>query len=618
MSQSCLPLISPLKSFPRPRLFLVCIFLVVAHPSSPVARPSTLRTRMIFTDVPPFNGRDDLRWVFPTIGVGAAGPPPLGTRAAQPKFNWRRSFVLPQDWSTFCRSVNANMCIADDEVYFEIGGRVNRRCLDLERPLDEQDDAGFEAFVTSVYHFPAWDYYSLIRRSHGNFSRRTRSTFTRSCTTTGMGVVNSEHPAPAGTRVAWVQTAMDLARPSMLLTADRPPQEPEHLKLLHDPRRHGDGHHRALQKPREVSFIFREFVSFSLLLLRPATPSPSSDLYPFLYRSPTHLFFCASRCGLPSRHSSDLLIALRGAVAPYLPSASSSPSLPHAPHAPTPPSLCLACSTRCHLTALVFLPSPSPFPSSPSAPSCLPCPPSTTPSLPTPACVRPPLSIYSVFVLPFPSALCFPMLDPRRSSPPLLRADPAPSRLPRHPLLPFTFFYHVLVTAAHSLPSSTRLTCTIPHLSLPLPPPSPASYSCMPLAHPTRLPLPALPSLSGIPTSLLSASHPEPPRRFPLLRPHRPHPLLPLPLLFTSLRPVPSCCVPGIPCTPSTSSPTRPSSLFLPLYLAAPFPARAPAPLPVHAPALSLPAPPSPPPPSFSLLTSPALSFPAHLPVLSR
>ncbi|KAJ6592042.1 hypothetical protein DFH09DRAFT_1305965 [Mycena vulgaris] len=66
---------------------------------------------------------------------------------------------------------------------------------------------------------------------------------------------------------------------------------------------------------------------------------------------------------------------------------------------------------------------------------------------------------------------------------------------------------------------------------------------------------------------------PAPPRRFPLFHPHRPHPFLPAPFLLISPRPVPSCCVPGIPCTLSTSSPTVLLLLpfpSLPLFLAAP------------------------------------------------
>ncbi|KAJ6552327.1 hypothetical protein DFH09DRAFT_598684 [Mycena vulgaris] len=84
------------------------------------------------------------------------------------------------------------------------------------------------------------------------------------------------------------------------------------------------------------------------------------------------------------------------------------------------------------------------------------------------------------------------------------------------------------------------------------------------------------------PTSLPSLA----PRHFPLLRPHRPHPFLPPARSSSSLHvPVPSCCVPGIPCTPSTS--TRASSLFYfpllpalpsPCALLLPFPSRAPLP----------------------------------------
>ncbi|KAJ6592050.1 hypothetical protein DFH09DRAFT_1357939 [Mycena vulgaris] len=80
---------------------------------------------------------------------------------------------------------------------------------------------------------------SLDASSHGIFSRRTRSTSIRCCSTTAVGVVNSEHPAPAGTRAAsaWSST----------LCATRPTRSRlDYLRALKnqsvfnscDPRRH--------------------------------------------------------------------------------------------------------------------------------------------------------------------------------------------------------------------------------------------------------------------------------------------------------------------------------------------------------------------------------------------
>ncbi|KAJ6592060.1 hypothetical protein DFH09DRAFT_1414910 [Mycena vulgaris] len=587
-------------------------------------------------------------------------------QAAQPKFNGQRSFVLPQDWSTFCRSVNANMCIADDEEYFELVGLIDveiPRHLDLAEPCEKQGDVGRQ--IGSVLALLLLD-----ASSHGNFSRHTRSTSARCCSTTRVGVVNSKHTAPAGTLVAWIHThptrsrldylwvlknqgvfnsclipaAMAMATLELffmntcvfgeqcvasaaaasLRVSSRLPVTPATRRCP-----------SSSTNRREVPFIFCEytrirqtqiFMALECCVWKRSLPLHISIPHPSLRA----YLFCASCCGLPSRHPSSPAAASSPPCAeplphtyPPLPRPRPFPMLPMLPH---PPSLRLACSTRCLLTALASLPSFSVVPI-----HCLPRPPlrpafpailfspSTTPSLPPHPGVRSPTALHLLpFSAPFPSALCFPWLGPRRFSPPLLRAartlcpvcsiipcSPSPSSIPS------------LAAVAHSLPSSTCLIRIDPPLHFPPHRPAPPSIdpssflapsrsSRFPfahaLAHPPRSPLPALPSLPRIPyiPSIRIPSRAAAPLS-PTLSSSPPIPSYPAASLYlpmSLLRPAASPASPVRHLHPPSST-----SLCLPRSLPH-----------VRSCSLSLAALPSPPPLSFSLLPSPALPFPAPLP----